>query len=267
MSELAKIIILSIVQGVTEFLPISSSGHLAVIGRLINIETANATELTVVLHAGTLLAIVIFYFKQLLWLLTPEGMRLIPKIILATIPVGLAGVALHASGLDDTLFSNLLVPGVGFFITGSFLLFFSRGHEDKIELGKISFKDSVLVGLAQAVAILPGVSRSGSTISTALKLGVKNTDAATFSFLLAIPAILGATVVKVASKIMKNEVDFGSEHFLNLGTGFAVSALVGYFSLCLLLATIKKGKLSIFAYYCFILGSAVILWGICDIFN
>jgi undecaprenyl-diphosphatase len=260
MSELLNVIVLAIVQGVAEFLPISSSGHLAVIGRLL--DAKDSVELIVALHAGTLLAIVIFYFKSLLWFLTSEGLKFIPKIILATIPVGILGMILQVSYLTESLFSNLVMVGCGFIFTASMLLYSSRKKEQTVELQKISWTKALIVGIAQAIAVFPGVSRSGTTIGAGLALGMKKEDAATFSFLLAIPAIGGATVVEAGSKLLKNEVDFASARYFNLGIGFLISAVVGYLSLALLLKVLKKGKLSFFAYYCFILGLAVIVWGV-----
>jgi undecaprenyl-diphosphatase len=209
------------------------------------------------------LAIVIFYFKKLWGLLTPDGFKLIPKIILATVPVGVFGMFLHVLHLTDSLFSNLFIVGSGFIFTASVLLYSSRTKDqDAPPLEDISWGRTFLVGLAQAVAALPGVSRSGTTISAGLALGLKKEDAATFSFLIAIPAIAGATVVEAGSKVLKNEVDFSSAHYFNLAIGFLISAVVGYFSLLLLLKVLEKGRLSFFAYYCFILGVAVIVWKI-----
>jgi undecaprenyl-diphosphatase len=265
--EFIKIIILAIVQGIAEFLPISSSGHLAILGNLVEIDPTRKVQVIVVLHAGTLLAILVVYFKELINMIKPGGIKLITRIVIASIPIAFLGLFLHLSGLKDQMFNTVIFPGIGFFFTGWILLFglkeTKKGvEEDKESLAKISIKHSIFIGLAQAFAIFPGVSRSGSTISAALKMGIKKDDAATFSFLLAIPAIAGATFVELVSSIMKSESPIAIEptFLLQLIVGFIVSAVVGFAALKLLLISLKKGKLSIYAYYCFTLGVGVIIW-------
>jgi undecaprenyl-diphosphatase len=263
MSEMMKVIILAVVQGVAEFLPISSSGHLAVLSNIFELPVTETTEMVVVLHAGTLLAIVIFYFRELLGLiLKPDGRKLLPWIIIATIPVGITGVAMHALKIDEFMEKHMIFPGIGFLITATLLMIGRKSRKDGTPLHKISLKQALIIGFAQAVAILPGVSRSGSTISTAQKVGVDREAAGTFSFLLAVPAISGAVLVKLLSAIKKTGFQIDSTHNIQLLVGFAVSAVVGYLSLLLLVFTIKKGKLSYYSVYCFILGLVVIGWWI-----
>jgi undecaprenyl-diphosphatase len=123
----------------------------------------------------------------------------------------------------------------------------------------------MLTGLAQGLAIMPGISRSGATISTSIKTGIKKADSATFSFLLAIPVIGGATMLEIISSVSKNELSVNSAKFYVLATGFAISAVVGFFSLSLLLKVLKKGKLNIFAYYLFFAGALTLGWKIYEL--
>ena len=263
MPESLKIIILAIVQGIAEFLPISSSGHLAVLENYFHINPDNCLGMIIVLHAGTLLAIVVYYIKTLLGMMRPENWGLILKIIVGTIPVAISGMVLHFTGLDESLFNNLIIVGIGFLITSLMLLLGVKSKpENTIELRDLSFKGVLFIGIIQCLALLPGVSRAGSTISAGLRWGLQKNDTATFSFLLAIPAIGGAVFVKVLSAVIHNNVDLQSTGLYNLFIGFCISAITGYIALLILLKCLRKGKLAIFAYYCMALGFAVVSWGI-----
>ncbi len=268
MPETLKIIALAVVQGIAEFLPISSSGHLAVLEKLFNVASEDSVGMIIVLHAGTLLAIVVYYFKTLLELIRPKGWNMIPKLIVATIPVGIVGMAMHLTKLDEMLYNNLIIVGVGFFITAFILLFGLSSKRENIEnLDKLQYGGALFVGIMQCLALLPGVSRSGTTISAGLRWGLKKADAATFSFLIAIPAIGGATFVDVVSRFLKSDVNFQSAGLYNLVLGFCISAITGYFALLILLKSLRKGKLAVFAYYCLLLGVAVVTWGIFRAFS
>jgi len=258
-NETISILILAVVQGITEFLPVSSSAHLAILSPLFGLGEDSA-QVAVTLHAGTLLAILIFYRRELLGLLQPEKRRLIPLLIIGTIPVGVIGVVLKSIDLFDRIFANLLVSGTGLLITGALLYFFTRTPAPGVQLREISLKQTILVGLAQALAILPGISRSGSTIATGIKVGVNREDAATFSFLLGIPAIAGAAGVELLSALLSHKLKLGTSHYWSLGLGFAASALVGCFALKILLVTLQKEKLKYFAWYCFLLGMVILGW-------
>ncbi|MCP3966950.1 MAG: undecaprenyl-diphosphate phosphatase [Lentisphaerae bacterium] len=268
-ASLFQVVILAIIQGVAEFLPISSSGHLTVLSNIFSFDPECSLFLTLILHAGTLAAIVIFYFNELLKMIYPENFRTILLLIITTIPVGITGILISKLGFEETIFNNLFVPGAGFLITASLLrwgLQDNKKEEDCIPMEKMSLKTCLYIGLAQAFAILPGVSRSGSTISAALKLGIKKADAASFSFLMAIPAIGGAVGYKLLSALTKHKLQVGSISSGELVIGFFVSAIVGYFSLWLLLDMLKKGKLQTFSWYLYCLGGAVLIWAFIRLF-
>jgi undecaprenyl-diphosphatase len=262
--EIFKIIILGVIQGITEFLPVSSSGHLAVASKLFGIND-NALLIAVVLHAGSLFSILAVYYKEILKIFK-EQRNMIPVIITAIVPIGIVGFAFELFHLGDKLFENMFVVSGGLFLT-SMLLFFGMKKsiaDDKNEgkeFERISYKDALIVGLLQCIAILPGVSRSGTTISTALRLNIKRESAASFSFIIALPVIGAAAFLKMFEYIMHLKDSSVSVHHIpgiTLFAGFAASAVVGVISLKFLIYTVKEGKLNIFAYYCLCL-SLIIL--------
>jgi len=260
MHELLKILILAAVQGCAEFLPISSSGHLAILSNLMDVQS-NVLTLTIVLHAGTLLAILVYYFKFLLSLIKKKDYRLLMLVVVSTIPTVVIGMLLRKSELDELLFNNLIFPGVGLIVTGIILLNGLKGSgSNDIEVHSMTIKKALAIGVAQGLAIFPGISRSGSTISAALKLGIRSEDAATFSFMLAIPVIAGASLLELISGVEHNSADLSAIRLEHLTLGFIVSAVVGFYSLKLLISTLKKNKLTGYAYYCITVGTLVIMW-------
>ncbi len=258
------IILMAIVQGIAEFLPISSSGHLALMGRLFAFDAEANITLNIILHAGTLLAIVVYYFKELSNILKTSNFDLVGKLIVATIPVGIVGVLVKLMGWDISIFSSLFVPGIGFLITATLLLWSQKTKADKT-LDELTYKRSLFIGMAQAIAVLPGVSRAGSTISVGLKFGLEKADAARFSFLLAIPAIGGVVAVKLFLLLKKAKLTLHSLDISHLAIGFMVSALVGYFSLALLLKLLKRGDFKYFAWYLYVLGLVTLIWATVNI--
>lgn len=260
-SSLIFIIFMAIIQGIAEFLPISSSGHLAILGRLFAFDAETNATLNIVLHAGTLLAIIVYYFKELINIFKKYDFDLIGKIIIATIPVGVVGIIVKSMAWDESIFNNLFVPGIGFLITATILLWGQKSKGNKT-LDKLSFKQSILIGLAQAIAVFPGISRAGSTISAGLKCGLAKADAARFSFLLAMPAIGGVVLVKIFLLLKNNKFTLHSLSTSDLAIGFIVSAVVGYFSLRLLLKLLKHGDFKYFAWYLYLLGIATLFWAI-----
>lgn len=262
--ELIKVGILAVFQGVAEFLPISSSGHLQVLQFLLGFDPESNIFLSVVLHAGTLLAILIFYFSTLWEILQKRQFRLVAAIIIGTIPAGVVGVAIKASGIDGIIFTSLLVPAVGFLFTAFLLLYALKSRPEDEEssalpLAEITMKKALLIGIAQAVAITPGISRSGSTIAAGLKVNLKKADCARFSFLLAIPAIGGAIVLELKD-VLTEPGDISAGNVITWIFGFFVAAAVGYFSLKLLLGMLQKGKLQYFAWY--LLGASIFTFGL-----
>lgn len=268
MEDLIKIIVLAVVQGITEFLPVSSSGHLAVISKIVHLEDAETVGVAVCLHAGTLLAIVVYYFRTLLLFFRKDRLRLMLQIVIATVPAGIFGVIIKKTGLDEKLFNNLFFVGGGFIVTGSMLFFLAREKASTWAMNDITLKNSILVGLAQAVAVIPGISRSGSTISAAVKTGMDKNDAATFSFLLAIPAIGGAAFLELLLAILKtDEANQFQYNIFNMAVGFVISAVVGYIALSFLIKTLRKGGLKYYAFYCFTLSAVVITWAFVKLFQ
>ena len=198
--ESIQIVILAIVQGIAEFLPISSSGHLVILSELFGMGEGT-TELNIILHFGTLLAIVLFYRKRIIALLSADQ-RVIPLLIVGTIPIVIVGLTVKKVFpwvTEYPLLAGFMLP-----ITGLMLLMLPKIKEGEDEYQDITYKTALLIGCAQAFAILPGISRSGSTIVAGSWLGLKRQSATTFSFLLVIPAILGATVLEVKDMIEKD---------------------------------------------------------------
>ncbi|HJO92834.1 MAG TPA: undecaprenyl-diphosphate phosphatase [Victivallales bacterium] len=255
-----KIIILAVIQGITEFLPVSSSGQLAIFGKLLDIQDSETLLITVVLHAGTLLAIIIYYFNVLLSLCLMKNRKIIYLIIIGTIPAVIFGLFLKKSGIADKMFSNLFIPGIGLLITATLLKFgINKKTEGIKEIDQLTFKESLLIGVFQAFAIFPGISRSGSTIIGSLMQKLNRNAAATFCFLLAIPAIGGASFLELLSAL-KDKTTYQAETYGALILGFLISAIVGYFSLKILLNSLKKGNLNPYAYYCYAAGIIAIAW-------
>lgn len=255
--NLFQAIFLGIVQGITEWLPISSSGHLALFQKWFQINPPLFFD--ILLHFGTLIVIFIVFAKDI-WQIfkdlftfnfKSESGKLSLMIICASVPAVLAG--LLAKKVFIFAFQNLLMVSTGLLLT-SILLFLSKKRifkTDKTQ-NKLNIKNTFIIGIFQALALFPGVSRSGSTISAGLFFGIEPKKAARFSFLLVIPAILGATIL-----------DFDwqgiNENLSIYLAGFLSSLVAGYISLKFLLKTIEKGKFHYFAYYCLILSLIVLI--------
>ena len=266
MSDWLYVTLLGIIQGLTEFLPVSSSGHLTLLNALFGFSDTNILSLVVVMHAGSLVAIVAVYLQELLKFMKPGRLNLLGMVILATIPAGVVGVAVHHFKWDERFFGNLLCLGVSFLVTGAVLrltgcrkLTAVSDGERGTELADISWRQALIIGLAQVVAIAPGISRSGSTISAGVLCGVKREAAATFSFLLAIPVIGGAVLVKILGALHDGGSGVGMPWWI-LALGFVVSAAVSAGALLFLIRLVRRGKLYYFSWYMLALGAAVTLW-------
>ena len=271
-------IIIGIVQGLTEFLPVSSSAHLVFIQNLLGVESSLAFD--TFLHLGTLIA-VLWYFRYDIykmlksWWLSigdilqgrfKEGFyadpykRLAWYVILATIPVGIVGVLFEDS--VDALFSGALyVPAFFLFVTGTILYLSQRMTSGDVNYDTITKKEALFMGLGQACAILPGLSRSGTTIAAGLTIGLDKEFAAKFSFILSIPAILGAFILQAK--------DIGSAmdaNFLPVFLGFVAAIIAGYMAIKWMLDLIQNKNLDIFAYYCWLMGLIVFMGSIAHIF-
>ncbi len=250
------IILLAVVQGVAEFLPISSSGHVVVGLSLFGDSMSDEDKLTVnvVLHFGTLLAILVFYRRRILRLLGQDR-RVIGLIVLGSVPAAIAGLVLKRL-FEETLVDPL-TAGLMFPVTGLMLLWTARREPGEIACRDLGYGSALLIGVAQAFAILPGISRSGSTIVVGLACGLRRDEAATFSFLLAIPAIGGAGLLEAIKLVQDGP---GTAPWGALAAGTAVSFFVGLASLWGLVLLLQEGWLHYFAWWVIPLGVAVVAW-------
>lgn len=259
LSEPLVVAILAVLQGVAEFLPISSSGHLVVIGELLGSD--GGLFLNVVLHLGSLIAIVVFYWRRIVELLTRDR-RVIPLLVVATIPAAVVGLTLKEVSFGgkkyDWILEDPLVAGVCLVMTGYLLLILSKLPEREGEYQKMGFGKAFAVGCAQAVALLPGISRSGSTIVAGNALGLSRQSAATWSFLMAIPAIGGAMTLESVKLIQGKEPITTAPQWLVMGV--VISAVVGWCSLAVLSRMLNSGKLHWFAYWLIPFGLAIVVW-------
>ena len=245
-------IILGIIQGLTEFLPISSSGHLVLVQEILGLELPG-NDFEILLHLGTLCSILVVFFKDIknifLTVSSKETQRFILMIIIGTLPALVIGLGLK--DLIAELFDNLLVVGIALIFTGLTLIssfYFNR------QKNEYSIFRSFLIGIAQAVAIIPGISRSGMTISCALLLGLDSKQAAKFSFLLAIPVIGGAGILMVTDIETASSIDFST-----LMGGLFSSFFIGVVALKWLLAWLEDGKFHYFGIYCLLIGIITVI--------
>lgn len=248
-------IILGLVQGLTELLPVSSSAHLTLIPMIFQWTIPDSFD--VALHFGTLLAIGIFFFKDWIELLKGGYNRIVKKqssleskmlyyIILATIPGGIIGFVLDKYAED--ILKNPIIIAIALIVMGTILYFVDKYSKAETEYKDLSLKQTFLIGLSQALAFIPGVSRSGITMTTGRLLGVKREATAKFSFMLSAPIVLGASLYKFL------DFQFSIEALI----GIVVSFLVGIFVIKFLLEYLKKGSFKIFAIYRIILGVVVL---------
>lgn len=244
---LIQALILGLLQGLTEFLPVSSSGHLVIAQHFFNLLTPPVL-FDVLLHLATALAIIIVLWRQLLSL----DKKTIGFILLASLPAGIIGVLLNSS--IETLFSSVKLVALALLVT-ALLLFLTRYFFSQAKSTRLTWKNTLLIGLFQALAIIPGLSRSGSTISAGIFAKLKPELIFNFSFLLALPAIFGAALLQL------KDLNFaGSLLDLPLLIGFITAFISGLFSLKLLKKFVSQGKFSFFAYYCLALGLTLLVF-------
>ena len=263
-------LVLGVVQGATEYLPVSSSGHLVLFQHLFGL-TEPALLFDIVLHVATLLVVLWFYRQDIVDLVRQSlaaigdlarggawseaqtrfpGFRLAVLIVVGTIPTAVIGVTFQDT--FEALFGSLRAVGVMLWVTGLVLLatrFATRGERGTAEMKPV---DALLIGIVQGLAITPGISRSGSTIGVALLLGVQKETAARYSFLLSVPSIVGALLLKIGDA-------GGSVGLTATILGFAAALLTGYFCLVFLVRIVKKGRLAWFAPYCFLVGLLAVI--------
>ncbi|MEW6259043.1 MAG: undecaprenyl-diphosphate phosphatase [Thermodesulfobacteriota bacterium] len=271
--NLLEAIILGIVQGLTEFLPVSSSGHLVLLQNLFGLQEAELV-FDVSVHVGTILAVLIFLRREIvaifdslwqtgrLWIQgringaiawgVPE-IRLAVLVVVGSIPTGILGLAFHK--IAETLFSTVLIVSIDLIVTGLLLALTRFAGRWGRKADRMTIRDGLIIGLVQGIAIMPGISRSGSTISAAVFLGIEQETATRFSFLLSIPAVVGAALLS-----LKGLHQVSSEHLGLIAAGTMSAALVGYASLGFLVKIARKGGLHFFAPYCILVGIAGLIW-------
>lgn len=264
---LLEILILAVVQGLTEFLPVSSSGHLVVANAVLEAlgkpPTQDLVEVSIALHLGTLASVLVYYRREVARLLG-EDRRVLPMLVLGTVPAAIVGVGIKKGLSDaaaDAVLENVVLAGGMFFVTAAILWWGARKSARQGDGGptyqQLGWRGVLAIGVAQALAILPGVSRSGSTIAAGLGVGLSRESASTFAFLLAIPAILGAGVLEGLDILEQGAT---GTPIANLAIGFAVSFAVGWGALALLIRWVKRGRLAVFGWYLVPLGAAVLAW-------
>lgn len=251
--ELVKILILGLVQGLTEFLPVSSSGHLVLIGHFMKVKGGEADAvLEVMLHAGTLVAILAYYSRTIVSLVAgvcrreAEAWRYLGAIVVGTIPAVVVYVL--AGDSVEAMFGRPRIVAGMLCVTGLILL--SMRFEPKKTVA-LSVPAGLWIGVAQAFAMIPGISRSGSTVACARRLGVPAEKAAEFSLLMVVPLLVGASLVKAIQLL---EHGFGPYHPAHLAGGMLVAGLAGYVSIFLLVKTLISRKFWMFGVYCLVAG-------------
>jgi undecaprenyl-diphosphatase len=235
-----KYVILGIIQGLTEFLPVSSSGHLVLAQRILGIDTQ---QLMVILtcHLGTLFSLILFFFKDIIRVF--KNLKLLGYILLVTLITGFIGIM--GKNFFESLFTSVKAVSISLFITGLILIITKRFLEGKRDIDSLNLKDASILGLMQAVAIIPGISRSGMTISCLLFRKIDRQTAFRFSFLAGIPAISGAFLLQLKDFTLSSSLQFQQ-----LLLSFIFSFLSGLLALGILRAIINKAKLHYFGYYC-----------------
>ena len=255
-------LILGIIQGLTEYLPVSSSGHLAIGANLFGIQGSENLAFTVAVHVATVLSTLVILLKEISWIF--KGLfkfqnnaetQYVVNILISMIPIGIVGV-FFKDYVEQIFGSGLLIVGCCLLMTAA-LLIFSFYAKPRIK-ENISIKDAFIIGIAQALAVLPGLSRSGSTIATGLLLGNKKECLAQFSFLMVIPPILGEALLDII-KAMKGQEVFGGIEPLPLIVGFLAAFISGCLACKLMISIVKRGKLVYFGIYCAIVGAVLVV--------
>jgi undecaprenyl-diphosphatase len=256
-------IVLGIIQGLTEFLPVSSSGHLE-LAKVILGDTSVPEEsltFTVVLHFATALSTLLIFRKEVAEILKGlfqfkwnDELKFSLKIIISMIPAVLVGL-LFEKQLESFFGGKILLVGCMLLLTALLLLLADKAKNTNKE---VSFVNAVIIGVSQAIAMLPGISRSGATISTSVLLGIDRTRAARFSFLMVVPLIFG----KIGKDVLSGDLNFQSSEMLPISAGFIAAFLAGVFACKWMIALVKKSKLSYFSLYCAIVGVIAIVYAL-----
>ena len=267
-------VILGLVQGLAEFLPISSSGHLALLQQWFGIDENKVLLFAVLLHVGTLISVFIVYWKDI-WelivelcltikdLLTGKGLRLEERpvrklgvmIIVATIPTAIIGILFN--DLFDKLYTSVLPIGIGLIITGFLLVLAERTGNSNRGIDKMNFRNALFIGTVQGIAICPGISRSGSTLFGSLICNLDRKFAVKFVFLISIPSILGSAIMETPEAI---KAGFDMAQLGPVLVGMAVAAVSGLIAIKTMIKIVSDKKLSYFSYYVWALGAAVVIY-------
>jgi undecaprenyl-diphosphatase len=270
MIDSLEAVVLGLVQGATEYLPVSSSGHLVIFQHLFGL-TEPALLFDIVLHVATLIVVLWYYRRDIVEILGDTtgalrsltsgsawtevqqrypGFRMAWLIVVGTVPTALLGITLEET--FESFFGSLKIVGVMLWVTGLILVATRWAAGGERGVGQLGLRDALLIGLVQGLAITPGISRSGSTIGVALLLGIQRETAARYSFLLSVPSIVGALVLKIG--------DAGDGVGLPaMALGFLAALVAGYFCLMFLVRIVKRGRLAWFAPYCFAVGLLALL--------
>lgn len=257
--SLIDALILGIIQGLTEFLPVSSSGHIE-LGKVLLGQTNLGEEsllFTVVVHAATALSTLLVFRKDVFGILgdlslrrMTDGNRFALAVIISMVPAAIAGLLLEDQ-FDAYFNGNVLLVGAMLFITGLLLFLADKARKtDK----SVKNNHAIIIGIAQAIAILPGISRSGATISTSVMLGIDREKAARFSFLMVIPLIMGKMLLDTRS-LIKGDIGHENISYMALIVGFVASFIVGIIACKWMIKLVKRANLKYFAYYCFAVGA------------
>lgn len=259
--SLFEAIVLGIVQGLTEFLPVSSSGHLELTKAILgdNSVPEESLLMTVVLHAATALSTIVIFRKDIIELLSGlfqfknnEQFKYSLKIVISMVPAALVGIFFEDE-IEQLFGGQILLVGVMLLVTGTLLFLADRAKNTS---KSVSTSNAVLIGISQAIAILPGISRSGATISTSVLLGVDRQKAARFSFLMVVPLILG----KMAKDLASGDLMASQTETSLLVAGFIAAFIAGLIACQWMIGLVKKSQLKYFSYYCYVVGIAAIIY-------
>lgn len=269
-------VILGLIQGLTEFLPVSSSGHLALLQHFFGITGDDVLLFTVLLHVGTLISVFFMYWRDLIDLIkeffialadlvTGKGLRLEERptrklgllIIAATIPTAIIGFAFN--DFFESLYSNILFIGIGFMITGTMMFLSEKFGSNSRDLEHMNFRNAIFIGIMQGIAICPGISRSGSTLVGGLTTGLKRDFAVRFAFLISVPAIMGSAVLEGKDAL---EAGIDPSVIGPVLAGMVVAAVSGVVAIKAMIKVVSDKKLKYFSYYVWVLGIAVIAYSV-----
>lgn len=255
-------LVLGVLQGLTEYLPVSSSGHLTIGSALFGIQGEENLTFTIVVHVATVMSTLVILWKEIAWIFKGlfkfklnDETRYVFNILISMIPIGIVGL-FFKDYVEEIFGSGLMIVGCMLLLTAALLTFSYYAHPRQKET--LSLKDAFIIGLAQACAVMPGLSRSGTTIATGLLLGNKKEKLAQFSFLMVIPPILGEALLDIL-KAMGGEAMAGGLSFDVLAIGFISAFLSGCLACKWMINIVKKGKLIYFAIYCAIVGLITII--------